>query len=71
MPNLAFWLSTGNRVRIMRGTWAGMRQKGYDVASTKVSVPRGKAQEVKVPQKELFLIFVASGVCSGREAQAR
>ena len=48
-----------------------MRQKGYEVTSTKVSVPRGEAREVKVPQKELFLIFVTSHMCSGREAQAQ
>jgi len=48
-----------------------MRQKGYEVTSTKVSVPRGKAQEVKVPQKELFLVFVTSEMCRGREAQAQ
>jgi len=48
-----------------------MRKKGYEVTSAKVSVPRGKAQEVKVPQKELSLIFVSSEMCSGREAQAQ
>jgi hypothetical protein len=42
-----------------------MRQKGYEVTVTRVSVPRGKAQEVKVPQKELFLTFVTSEMCSG------
>jgi len=46
-----------------------MRQKGYEVTSTRVSVPRGKAQEVKVPQKELFLIFVTSDMCDGRETR--
>ena len=40
-----------------------MRQKGYEVTSTPVSVPKGKAQEVNVPQKELFLIFVTSEMC--------
>jgi hypothetical protein len=42
-----------------------MRQKGYEVTVTRVSVPRGKAQEVKVPQKELFLTFVTSEMCGG------
>jgi hypothetical protein len=42
-----------------------MRQKGYEVTSTPVSVPKGKVQEVDVPQKELFLIFVTSEMCGG------
>jgi hypothetical protein len=40
-----------------------MRQKGYEVTSTRVSVPKGKAQEVNVPQRDLFLIFVTSEMC--------
>jgi len=46
-----------------------MRQKGYEVTSTRVSVPRGRAQEVKVPQKELSLIFVTSEMCDGHETR--
>jgi len=46
-----------------------MRQKGYEVTSTRVSVPRGKAEEIKVPQKELFLMFVTPELCSGQEAR--
>lgn len=46
-----------------------MRRKGYEVTVTPVSVPRGKAQEVKVPQKELFLIFVTSEMCNGQETR--
>lgn len=46
-----------------------MRQKGYDVTSAQVSVPKGAAQEVKVPQKELFLLFVTSEMCSGHETR--
>ncbi|MCG6877233.1 MAG: hypothetical protein LJE97_19250 [Betaproteobacteria bacterium] len=46
-----------------------MRQKGYEVTSTQVPVRRGKAQEVKVPQKELSLIFVTSEMCSGHETR--
>jgi len=46
-----------------------MRQKGYEVTSTRVSVPRGKAEEIKVPQKELFLIFVTPELCSGQETR--
>jgi len=46
-----------------------MREKGYEVTVTRVSVPGGKAQEVKVPQKELFLTFVTPEMCSGHEAR--
>ncbi len=46
-----------------------MRQKGYEVTSTQVAVPRGKAQEVKVPQKELFLIFVTPEMCNSHETR--
>lgn len=40
-----------------------MRQKGYQVTSTVVPVPNGKAQEVNVPQQGLALIFVTSEMC--------
>ena len=40
-----------------------MRRKGYEVTSTRVPVPNGKAQEVKVPREELFLLFVTSELC--------
>jgi len=46
-----------------------MRQKGYEVTSTRVSVPKGKAQEIKVPQQGLFLIFVTSEMCSGQKTR--
>jgi hypothetical protein len=42
-----------------------MRQQGYTVTSTRVSVPKGKAQEIKVPEKDLFLMFVTSEMCGG------
>jgi hypothetical protein len=42
-----------------------MRHKGYTVTSTPVSVPKGKAQEVKVPHRDLFLMFVTSDICDG------
>jgi len=42
-----------------------MRQKGYTVTSAPVSVPKGKAQEVKVPDRDLFLMFVTSDMCDG------
>ena len=42
-----------------------MRRKGYEVTSTRIPVPRGKAREVKVPQRELSLIFVTAEVCRG------
>ena len=46
-----------------------MRQKGYEVTSTRISVPKGRAQEVNVPRKDLFLIFVTSEMCRSSEAR--
>ncbi|HEU4343279.1 MAG TPA: hypothetical protein VFU31_17145 [Candidatus Binatia bacterium] len=46
-----------------------MRQKGYQVTSTRASVPKGKAHEVKVPEKELFLVFVTRELCGGSKAR--
>ena len=40
-----------------------MRRNGYEVTSTRVPVPNGKAQEVKVPRAELFLLFVTPDLC--------
>lgn len=42
-----------------------MRQKGYEVTSTPASVPKGKVHEVKVPGKDLYLMFVTAEMCSG------
>ena len=46
-----------------------MRDKGYQVTVNEVSTLKGKAVEVKVPERELSLIFVTPEVCqqSGRE----
>ena len=46
-----------------------MREKGYQVMMNEVSTPKGKAVEVKVPERELSLMFVPPEVCqqSGRE----
>ena len=46
-----------------------MRDKGYQVMVNEVSTPKGKAVEVKVPERELFLMFVTPEVCQqlGRE----
>ncbi len=46
-----------------------MRQKGYEVTSTRVPVPKGRAQEVTVPEKDLFLIFVTPEMCHGSETR--
>ena len=46
-----------------------IRGQGYEVVSTPVAVPQGKAHEVKVPQKELFLLFVTAELCSGSVAR--
>ena len=40
-----------------------MRDKGYQVTVDEVSTPKGKAVEVKVPERELFLMFVSPEVC--------
>ena len=42
-----------------------MRQKGYEVISNEVAGPAGKGLEVRVPEKELFLMFVTPEVCRG------
>jgi hypothetical protein len=44
-----------------------MRQKGYEVTSSRLSVPRGKAQKVDVPHEHLFLVFVTAEMCRGAE----
>ena len=44
-----------------------MRQRGYEATLNRFSVPRGKAYEIKVPEKGLFLIFVTSEMCDGRD----
>ncbi len=40
-----------------------MRDKGYQVTVNKVSTPNGKVVEVKVPERELSLMFVTPEVC--------
>lgn len=46
-----------------------MRDKGYQVTANEVSTPNGKAVKVRVPERELSLMFVPPEVCqqSGRE----
>jgi len=46
-----------------------MREKGYQVSVSEVSTPKGKAVEVKVPERELSLILVTPevGQQSGKE----
>lgn len=46
-----------------------MREKGHQVIVGEVSMPNGKVIEVKVPERELSLIFVTPEVCqqAGRE----
>lgn len=44
-----------------------MRRKGFEVTMTRLEVPSGKAQEVRVPQKGLFLVFVTPEICRGFE----
>jgi hypothetical protein len=40
-----------------------IRRRGYQVSSSDIAVDGGKAVEVKVPEKDLSLIFVAAGLC--------
>ena len=42
---------------------AFMRQKGHQVTSQEASVPAGRAYEVRVPDRDLFLMFVTSEMC--------
>ena len=42
-----------------------MRAKGHTVTTNALPVPKGKAQEVKVPAAELFLVFVTVELCEG------
>ncbi len=46
-----------------------MRQKGYQVTLTRMPAPKGKAQEVNVPQLELALIFVTSEMCQDQSTR--
>lgn len=47
-----------------------VRAKGLDVTFRVVPVQGGSAWEVRVPQKELSLMFVTAGVCSRGGTQA-
>jgi hypothetical protein len=40
-----------------------MRKQGYEVTANSIALPKGRAQEVKVPAKELFLLFVTPEAC--------
>ena len=40
-----------------------MRQKGHTVTSSEMTKVKGRAVEVKVPEKDLFLIFVTTELC--------
>jgi len=40
-----------------------MRDKGYQVTVNGVSIPIGTVAEVKVPERELSLMFVTPEVC--------
>lgn len=40
-----------------------MRDKGYQVTVNEASTPNGKVVEVKVPERELSLMFVTPEVC--------
>jgi len=40
-----------------------MRERGHQVSSSEIPESKGKAVEVKVPEKELSLIFVVPELC--------
>jgi len=40
-----------------------MRRSGYEASSSEIAAAGGRAVEVKVPAKELSLIFVTTGLC--------
>jgi hypothetical protein len=46
-----------------------MREKGYKVSSSEIPGPKGKAVEVKVPEKELSLVFVPAASCEKAKAK--
>ena len=46
-----------------------MRDKGYQVTVNEVSGPNGRAVEVKVPEREMFLMFVTPDVCQQSERE--
>jgi hypothetical protein len=45
------------------------REIGHQVSSNEISGAKGKAVEVKVPEKELFLVFVAPELCEKTRAR--
>lgn len=46
-----------------------MQQKRYTVSSSEITETKGKAIEVKVPEKELFLVFVTPDLCQNSGAK--
>ena len=46
-----------------------MRQKGHTVASAEIPETKGKAIEVKVPEKGLSLVFVTPELCQKFETK--
>ena len=46
-----------------------MRQKGLSVTSTEMEQAKGKAVEVKVPERELSLLFVTYELCQNSGAR--
>jgi hypothetical protein len=43
-----------------------MRKQGHEATTAPVPVPKGQAREVRVPAKELALLFVTTEMCSGK-----
>lgn len=50
-------------VRDPAGFAALMKRQGYEVQISALPVPRGQAREVRVPARELALVFVTAESC--------
>jgi hypothetical protein len=46
-----------------------MRSKGYEVMVNEVLIPMGNAVEVRVPERELALMFVTASACRQMEGR--
>jgi hypothetical protein len=46
-----------------------MRRKGYTTVVVEHALPKGSSFEVRVPEKELSLLFVTADVCASSGAR--
>lgn len=52
-------------IRDPDGFVALMRQQGVEVSVVAIPLPRGQARELRVPARELGLVFVTAELCEG------